>query len=172
MDSVTPSLLLIVVSLLAIVRGQPFTNDYMNDYDYSYSSDADDATYRDDEQVVYQTPEFVSHPVNTMVNEGDTIKLPCVVEKNRWICVDVEEGRRLYRFWGQASEEVSAADEVGDGKERKHIGHLTGRTLRRRRILLRNLSTKTHRNQTQHQSQGRAKDSSEPEEWRFDCTGE
>ena len=54
------------------------TDDYYAD-DY-YSSDAD-YFLNEDEQVVHTTPEFKSEPVNTMVNEGDTIKLPCFVDK-------------------------------------------------------------------------------------------
>ena len=62
--------------------------DYLDDSDYSYPSD-DDYVYPSDgddytnehEKVVHFTPTFTSTGTNQLVNEGDTIKLPCLVDK-------------------------------------------------------------------------------------------
>ena len=57
---------------------------YLSDDDYSsddyYSADDDDYLSAE-EKVVHTTPTFVSTSSNQMVNEGDTIKLPCFVDK-------------------------------------------------------------------------------------------
>ena len=52
--------------------------EYYSDDEYSYS--ADDDYLSEHEKVVHTTPNFVSVPSNQMVNEGDTIKLPCLVD--------------------------------------------------------------------------------------------
>lgn len=49
---------------------------YSDDY---YS--ADDDYLNEHEKVVHTTPTFVSTASNQLVNEGDTIKLPCWVDK-------------------------------------------------------------------------------------------
>lgn len=55
---------------------------YSDDYDaYSSDDDLDDGVVKVKEQVVYVTPEFTSFPSNQLINEGDTIKLPCKVDK-------------------------------------------------------------------------------------------
>ncbi len=53
--------------------------DYYADEYSDYSSDDDYLT--EDERVVHTIPKFVSREVQTVVNEGDTIKLPCFVDK-------------------------------------------------------------------------------------------
>jgi len=54
-------------------------DDYYSSDDY-YSADDDDYLSAE-EKVVHTTPTFVSTGTNLMVNEGDTIKLPCFVDK-------------------------------------------------------------------------------------------
>ena len=54
--------------------------------DYDYSSDDYDTYYSDDnnyqdEKVVHTNPTFLSDPTNQLINEGETIKLPCLVDK-------------------------------------------------------------------------------------------
>ena len=51
--------------------------DYYSDDYYS----ADDDYLNEAEKVVHRTPEFVSSSSNQLINEGDTIKLPCLVDK-------------------------------------------------------------------------------------------
>lgn len=57
--------------------------EYADDYGYGdYSSDVDDGEYlNENEKVVHTVPEFVTDPIVDTVNEGDTFKLPCFVEK-------------------------------------------------------------------------------------------
>lgn len=52
---------------------------YADDYD-NYASDDDDYL-NENERVVHTVPEFVSKQIDVWVNEGDTIKLPCLVDK-------------------------------------------------------------------------------------------
>ena len=54
-------------------------DDYSSD-DYNYSNDNDDYLNKN-EQVVLTTPTLISTSSNQLVNEGDTIKLPCLVDK-------------------------------------------------------------------------------------------
>ena len=55
--------------------------------DYYYSSDDYDSYSQDDdylsqdEKVVHTEPIFTSDSTNQLVNEGETIKLPCLVDK-------------------------------------------------------------------------------------------
>ena len=57
-------------------------DDYLDDYssDDYYAGDNDDYLSVE-EKVVHTTPTFVSSSSSQMVNEGDTIKLPCFVDK-------------------------------------------------------------------------------------------
>ena len=52
---------------------------YSSDDYYSYSSDDDYLNH--DEKVVHTNPTFLSDSTNDWVNEGETIKLPCLVDK-------------------------------------------------------------------------------------------
>ena len=52
---------------------------YLSDDDY-YNDD-DNYDLSPDEKVVHTTPTFVSTSSSQLVNEGDTIKLPCFVDK-------------------------------------------------------------------------------------------
>lgn len=52
---------------------------YPSDDDYVYPSDNDYAN--EHEKVVHFNPTFLSTGTNQLVNEGDTIKLPCLVDK-------------------------------------------------------------------------------------------
>ena len=57
-------------------------DEYLDDYssDDYYAGDNDDYLSVE-EKVVHTTPTFVSSSSSQMVNEGDTIKLPCFVDK-------------------------------------------------------------------------------------------
>lgn len=50
---------------------------YADDYDYS----SDDDYLNENEQVVHTIPQFTSTSSEMLINEGDTIKLPCFVDK-------------------------------------------------------------------------------------------
>ena len=72
--------------------GLPYakTADYYND-DYNYSADDEylngdgldggNGILGENERVVYATPEITSDSTDDIINEGDTIKLPCMVDK-------------------------------------------------------------------------------------------
>ena len=78
-----------------LVSGLPYaekTADYYAD-DYNYSSDDDylngdgldggDGFLGHGEEVIHATPQITSVPTDQLINEGDTIKLPCLVDKPR-----------------------------------------------------------------------------------------
>ena len=84
----------ILISLL--IPGSPVagdaSEDYQNDYyaDEEYYSDDYDASVETNEifdasgnreTVVKRNPKFITPQKNLMVNEGETIKLPCVVDQ-------------------------------------------------------------------------------------------
>ena len=57
----------------------PAPDDYYSSDDH-YAGDDDDYL-SSEEKVVHTTPTFVSTSTSQLVNEGDTIKLPCFVDK-------------------------------------------------------------------------------------------
>ena len=69
--------------------GKPYgddNNDLYNNEDYTdpdglgeHGGQQDEN--RPDESVIYKLPKFVTKPQNLMVNEGSTIRLPCVVDR-------------------------------------------------------------------------------------------
>jgi len=88
---------LFFVICLSLTYGTPVAGDdlYLNDYyndaeyyndEYIYDDNKNESNEIRDadgnkETVVKRNPKFVSTPKNIMVNEGDTIKLPCTVDK-------------------------------------------------------------------------------------------
>ena len=55
--------------------GKPYgddNNDLYNNEDYQEGQD---------DQVIYTLPQFITKPQNFMVNEGATIRLPCVLDR-------------------------------------------------------------------------------------------
>jgi len=78
------SLCLLVLQSQGLPSGEALddyysADDYSSD-DYNYSNDNDDYLNKN-EQVVLTTPTLISTSSNQLVNEGDTIKLPCLVDK-------------------------------------------------------------------------------------------
>ena len=85
------------ILILCCTAGSPVSRedypaDYYNDeeyynddtYNYDDSEEGEEAAGREGEQheaVVRRNPKFISQPKKVMVNEGDTIKLPCLVDK-------------------------------------------------------------------------------------------
>ena len=66
------------------------TADYYSD-DYNYSSDDEylngdghdgyNGLLGDHEKPIHVTPQMTSKPLEELINEGSTIKLPCIVDK-------------------------------------------------------------------------------------------
>ena len=87
------------------VAGAPVSNDdlYLNDYYAEYYNDE----YVYDDNKNESIPKFVSTPKNMMVNEGDTIKLPCTV--NKW--------ENYVILWKKGNEILALGDKpFDDGK--------------------------------------------------------
>ena len=62
----------------ALPYGDDNNDIYSND---DYEDASDPSNDRGSENVIYRIPKFTSEPVNEMVNEGGTIRLPCIVDK-------------------------------------------------------------------------------------------
>ena len=77
------------------VSGFPRTEDAGYDYDY-------DNINKDDDMMA--TPKFVSLPQSVMVKEGETVRLPCIVDRL--------EGFVL--IWKRGPEIITVANQVID----------------------------------------------------------
>jgi len=106
-----------VISMIVIIfnfsstHGSPVGNaveDYQNDYynDEEYYTDEDYDTHENEsieifdatgkkETIVRRNPKFISQPKKIMVNEGDTIKLPCTVDKLDEFMIMWKKGSRI-----------------------------------------------------------------------------
>jgi len=66
------------------VSGKPYGDDnndvYAND-DYEDADTTQEGGANGAEHVIHVLPKFVTTPQNVMVNEGATIKLPCLVNR-------------------------------------------------------------------------------------------
>ena len=59
---------------------EDYPNDYYNDEEY-YSDNYDTDSVSDEkETIVKRNPKFISQSKRITINEGDTIKLPCMVD--------------------------------------------------------------------------------------------
>jgi len=65
----------VLLFAVAVVAGQPYTEGEEELYDYG--GEGEERT----EVVSLQTPTFVSESMKILVNEGDTIRLPCIVDR-------------------------------------------------------------------------------------------
>jgi len=88
---------LIVVALLALsVKGKPYGDDnndlYSND-DYEDLDGGDG--YGEEEKVIVVLPKFKTKPQNMMVNEGGTIRLPCLVDNIKGFVIMWKKGEDI-----------------------------------------------------------------------------
>lgn len=93
-------LVFFLLVLPCISNGLPYaekTDDYYSD-DY-YSSDDDYLS--EHEKVVHTTPKFVSTSTNQLVNEGDRIKLPCIVDKLEGFVLMWKKGKTMVAVGSQ-----------------------------------------------------------------------
>eukprot|EP00095_Tigriopus_kingsejongensis_P003962 maker-scaffold79_size400133-snap-gene-3.19 protein:Tk03962 transcript:maker-scaffold79_size400133-snap-gene-3.19-mRNA-1 annotation:"conserved hypothetical protein" len=65
--------------LAALATAIPY-GDTNNDI-YSNDDYEDDTAAGKEESQIYSVPKFVAEPVNELVNEGGTIRLPCIVDR-------------------------------------------------------------------------------------------
>jgi len=68
-----------ILLLVSYTSGSPY-NKPTDDAEYDYDNNADEVE-NDNENRVYETPEFVTNPQTLLVNEGETIRLPCFVNR-------------------------------------------------------------------------------------------
>ena len=96
---------------------EDYPNDYYNDAEYyndeyiyddnkTESNEIRDAD-GNKETIVKRNPKFVSTPKTIMVNEGDTIKLPCTVDKLENFVI----------IWKKGSGILAVGDKPFDGKD-------------------------------------------------------
>eukprot|EP00092_Neocalanus_flemingeri_P012338 GFUD01013302.1.p1 GENE.GFUD01013302.1~~GFUD01013302.1.p1 ORF type:complete len:508 (+),score=79.40 GFUD01013302.1:150-1673(+) len=117
----------IVIFLLSVINfsltyGNPvskedYPNDYYNDEEYynddayNYDNNNESNEIRDaagvKETIVKRNPKFKSTPKTIMVNEGDTIKLPCTVDKLENFVI----------IWKKGSGILAVGDKPFDGKD-------------------------------------------------------
>eukprot|EP00090_Calanus_glacialis_P042234 TRINITY_DN7496_c0_g1_i1.p1 TRINITY_DN7496_c0_g1~~TRINITY_DN7496_c0_g1_i1.p1 ORF type:complete len:508 (+),score=142.78 TRINITY_DN7496_c0_g1_i1:62-1585(+) len=79
--------IVILLAIGALTSGSPFTEDKDYDYDAANSDISNEgiadenAIVKGAEKEVMATPKFISSPQSVLVNEGDTIRLPCMVDR-------------------------------------------------------------------------------------------
>ena len=72
--------------LYFLILGKPYgddNNDLYNNEDYTDPDGHGNGGQHEEpvEGPIYKLPKFVTKPQNLMVNEGSTIRLPCVVDR-------------------------------------------------------------------------------------------
>ena len=92
------------------VPGFPRTEDA--DYDYEANNDItkddDNTIVKGNEIEVMATPKFVSAPQSVIVNEGDTVRLPCIVDRL--------EG--FVMLWKKGADIITVASQIIDKRVR------------------------------------------------------
>jgi len=124
MESFDWKILIFLISVinLSLTYGNPvskedYPNDYYNDAEYynddSYNYDNNNESNEisdavgDKETIVKRNPKFLTTPKTIMVNEGDTIKLPCAVDKLENFVI----------IWKKGSGILAVGDKPFDGKD-------------------------------------------------------
>ena len=93
------------------VLGFPRTEDADYDYDAAnndLTKDDDNTIVKGNEIEVMATPKFVSAPQSVMVNEGDTVRLPCIVDRL--------EG--FVMLWKKGTDIITVASQIIDKRVR------------------------------------------------------
>jgi len=70
----------LLLLILRTATGSPYSKQTTDDYDYP-DNDGQDINDNENEISVYETPKFITKPQTLLVNEGDTIRLPCFVDR-------------------------------------------------------------------------------------------
>jgi hypothetical protein len=115
---------LILLTRLVLILGLPFAEYKDYDYDAANSDiskeDAADenSISRGSEKEVMATPKFISSAQSVLVNEGDTVRLPCIVDRL--------EG--FVMLWKKNSDIITVASQIIDKRvrldEEKNGNHL------------------------------------------------
>lgn len=95
-------LLILLVSFALCVNGKPYGDDNNDLYSNDDYEDADDGAGEsigdgtsDEENVIMVLPKFMTRQQNLMVNEGGTIRLPCIVDKLQGFVVMWKKGDKI-----------------------------------------------------------------------------
>jgi len=114
-------LTVLVVTLSSVTSGFPRTEDADYYYDAAnndIAKDDDNTIVKGNEIEVMATPKFVSAPQSVMVNEGDTVRLPCIVDRL--------EG--FVMLWKKGTDIITVASQIIDKRvrldEEKNGNHL------------------------------------------------
>jgi len=113
--------IVLVLALSSLTSGFPRTEDADYDYDAAnndLTKDDDNTIVKGNEIEVMATPKFVSAPQSVMVNEGDTVRLPCIVDRL--------EG--FVMLWKRGTDIITVASQIIDKRvrldEEKNGNHL------------------------------------------------
>ena len=100
------------------VSGFPQIED--KDYDYDAANnditkDDENAFVKRNEIEVMATPKFVSSPESVMVNEGDTVRLPCIVDRLEGFVMLWKRGTDIITVASQIIDKRVRLDEENNG---------------------------------------------------------
>lgn len=114
------SVLLIASFLLAfpLIAGSPTEKgDEENSYDYDEEEEAagGEGGGMPEEQAVLQNPKFVTEQQNVLVNEGDNIRLPCIVDRLEGFVMLWKKGKDIITVASQIIDKRVRLDEVANG---------------------------------------------------------
>jgi len=116
------SILLIASFLLAfpLIAGSPTEKgDAENSYDYDEEEEESGAAGEGRgmpvEQAVLQNPKFVTEQQNVLVNEGDNIRLPCIVDRLEGFVMLWKKGKDIITVASQIIDKRVRLDEVENG---------------------------------------------------------
>ena len=68
----------------SLFAGLPYIEDKDYDYDAANSDVSEEATADvkgSEVEVIPTTPKFITEPLSVLVNEGETVRLPCMVDR-------------------------------------------------------------------------------------------
>jgi len=93
-----------------IAIGSPYTNDVLTQYDY----DEDTIDVKHEKEVMV-TPQFLSTKQELLVNEGDTIRLPCIVDRLEGFVLLWKKNMNIIAVSSQIIDKRVSVDESSNG---------------------------------------------------------
>ena len=79
------------------------------DYDYEADNDTTEVENDADSVKVYPTPTFTTESSNMIVNEGDTVRLPCIVDRLEGFVMLWKRGDVIITVANQIIDQVGTA---------------------------------------------------------------
>jgi len=102
-----------------LITGSPTgPTEEENSYDYEEEEEAPGETRgasRPEEQAVLQNPKFVTEEQNVLVNEGDNIRLPCIVDRLEGFVMLWKRGKDIITVASQIIDQRVRLDMVKNG---------------------------------------------------------